>query len=159
MVQMCCLYHSKKCRINVIRAFVRLFLEHGADFKTGSPFAQALMCKARTVLGIFNGLLEKDPSIIAQANEALVYRIKKDNLKDRAFRWAWWGQFPTSIQKIWPLGPGGILYGHTLLIIEVLNNSHQFPDRVSDAALPTRTLKSTFRSARLNAHAPAGYAS
>jgi hypothetical protein len=49
-----------------------MFLEHGADFRTGSPFAQAFIGKRRTALGIFKELLEKDPSIIAQANEALV---------------------------------------------------------------------------------------
>jgi hypothetical protein len=37
--------------------------------------------KRRTVLGIFKGLLEKDPSIISQAKEALVYHIKNDNLR------------------------------------------------------------------------------
>jgi hypothetical protein len=42
---------------------VGLFLKHGADFVTGSPFAGAFICKRRTVLGIFKGLLEKDPFV------------------------------------------------------------------------------------------------
>jgi hypothetical protein len=33
-----------------------------------------------SLLGIFKRLLEKDPSIITQANEALVYLTEKDNL-------------------------------------------------------------------------------
>jgi len=46
------------------------------------------MCKVRTVPGIFKGLLEKDPSIITQANEALVYHIKNDNLNVLLMLWA-----------------------------------------------------------------------
>jgi hypothetical protein len=60
---------------------IRLFLKHGADFRTGSPFAQAFIGKRRTALGIFKELLEKDPSIIAQANEALVHHIREGNQK------------------------------------------------------------------------------
>jgi hypothetical protein len=59
---------------------VRLFPSTPPDFKTKSPFAQAFMCKVRSILGFFKGLaklVEKNPSIITQANEAAVYHVKK----------------------------------------------------------------------------------
>jgi hypothetical protein len=78
MVQTFVPYHLSTCYTNGTRVSSGCSSNTG---QTGSPFAQAFMCKARTVLGIFEGALEKDLSIITQANEALVYQVKKDNLK------------------------------------------------------------------------------
>ena len=60
---------------------VKLFLKHGADFKSNAPFAEAFAGRRRTVLGVFKSLLETDPTIIDQANQALIYHVIKGNEK------------------------------------------------------------------------------
>jgi hypothetical protein len=60
----------------------RLFVQFGADFRIGSPFAEAFRSHRRGVLGVFRTLVEKHPDIIVQANEALVSVVQ-----DRSPRW------------------------------------------------------------------------
>jgi hypothetical protein len=60
---------------------IRVFLRYGADYKTGSPFAEAFVDGVRTSIGIFKSLLKKEPELISQANEALVEHVKMNDKK------------------------------------------------------------------------------
>jgi uncharacterized protein (UPF0297 family) len=56
---------------------VRLFIEHGADLKSGAPLAWAFgKHPHRSLLGIFKTLISKDPSFVVQATQALNERIR-----------------------------------------------------------------------------------
>lgn len=59
----------------------KIFLHHGADYKEGSPFARAFADCCRTAIGIFKTLLQNEPELISQANEALVEHVRKNNRK------------------------------------------------------------------------------
>jgi hypothetical protein len=56
----------------------RIFLDRGADYKTNSPFAEAFSQRRLTTLGIFKALLQKEPELINQANEAMIEHVRKN---------------------------------------------------------------------------------
>ncbi len=62
---------------------VRLFIEHGADLKTGSPLAWAFSKSPhRSLVGVFKDLVRNDPSLLIQATQAL-----NEQLTARNERW------------------------------------------------------------------------
>jgi hypothetical protein len=125
---------------------VKLFLKHGADFKTNSPFAEAFAGRRRTVLGIFRSLLETDPTIIDQATQALIYHVRKGSEK-WVLLMLWLGADPSAptIDPDYPQYPEdkttalstAVSYGR----IEVLKKFHIDPvkddilDLLDDAAI------------------------
>jgi len=64
---------------------IRYFLDHGADFITGYPFAEAFAERIRTMLGPWRECKEKYPHLAPQlqeqADRALRYFCFKDDLK------------------------------------------------------------------------------
>ena len=59
----------------------KIFLRYGADYKEDSPFAEAFIRCCRTAIGIFKTLLQKEPELISQANEALIKHVRTNNRK------------------------------------------------------------------------------
>jgi hypothetical protein len=64
---------------------IRFFLDHGADFITGSPFAEAFGAKVRTALRPFIECKQKHPELAdklqGHADRALRYFCHEGNLK------------------------------------------------------------------------------
>jgi hypothetical protein len=58
---------------------IHLFLERGASPVDDAPFYNALTYQLKPILGIFKGLLEKDPRLQPQADAALGYYANKTN--------------------------------------------------------------------------------
>jgi ankyrin repeat protein len=85
-------------------AIIRYFLDHGADFITGHPFAEAFAEKIRTALRPWRECKEKypdlGPQLQEQADRALRYFCEKEDLK-----WVsllmWAGADPRSIGPAW----------------------------------------------------------
>jgi hypothetical protein len=70
------------CKKAISYWFVRLFIEHGADLKKGSPLAWAFGKNAhRSLVGIFKDLIKKDPTLVVQATQALNEQIRARNEK------------------------------------------------------------------------------
>jgi len=73
--------YALRLRINH-PGIVRLFIEHGADLKTGSPLAWAFGKKPRrSLVGILKDLMKKDPTLLVQATQALNERIRAQDEK------------------------------------------------------------------------------
>jgi hypothetical protein len=66
-------------------AIIRYFIDHGADFITGNPFAEAFVEKIRTALRPWRECKEKYPDLGSQlqeqADRALRYFCEKEDLK------------------------------------------------------------------------------
>ncbi len=85
-------------------AIIRYFLDHGADFITGHPFAEAFAEKIRTALRPWRECKDKypnlGPQLQEQADRALRYFCEKEDLK-----WVsllmWAGADPRSIGPVW----------------------------------------------------------
>jgi hypothetical protein len=85
-------------------AIIRYFIDHGADFITGNPFAEAFVEKIRTALRPWRECKEKypdlGPQLQEQADRALRYFCEKEGLK-----WVsllmWAGADPRSIGPAW----------------------------------------------------------
>ena len=60
---------------------ISIFLDRGADYKTDSPFAEAFAERRRTALGFFKTLVEREPELISQANQALAEHVRKNDTK------------------------------------------------------------------------------
>ena len=85
-------------------AIIRYFLDHGADFITGNPFAEAFGEKIRTALRPWRECKEKypdlGPELQEQVDQALRYFCEKEDVK-----WVsllmWAGADPRSIGPTW----------------------------------------------------------
>jgi len=60
---------------------MKWFIEQGADVETDNPLAYAFCERIKTALGIFKSYKDRFPSFKEQANIALRYHCKKENLK------------------------------------------------------------------------------